>query len=66
MSPDRPITVSLPLGLFGNATLTSPEAPRVETPSSDFSHAGEKPKADACPFGIDGCCDDIYWDDDQI
>ena len=40
MTKTRPITVSLPLGLFGTATMSMPEQDSFETPSAAFAPQG--------------------------
>jgi hypothetical protein len=64
MMSSTPFTVSLPLGLFGNVTLTAPRAVRVEAARLPFFTDFEVEEGHAITFGIDGCCDDIYQDND--
>ena len=66
MTKTRPLTVSLPLGLFGSATMSVLEPNSIEHLSVPFPLDRELLDMPAIATGTDGLNDDIYWDDGSV
>ena len=65
MSPNRPLTMSLPIGLFSSATLTAPVEPPAKAEVEADAFPFERELLDMPTFipEMEGLDEDIYWDD---
>jgi hypothetical protein len=66
MTPNRPITMSLPLGLFSTATWSAPLPPFAELTPDSLPLDRELLDMPTIAFGTEGLNDDIYWDDGSL
>jgi hypothetical protein len=69
MCDERPITVSLPLGLFSSVTVNVPApTPPPPAPEAQATSPAKEPEAPETPgptLGTAGLDDDLYWEDES-
>ncbi|HEV3272256.1 MAG TPA: hypothetical protein VGZ93_08770 [Candidatus Methylacidiphilales bacterium] len=65
MSSKCPITLSLPIGLFGTVTMSVPQSSPAEIPLPSFPINRELLDMPAVGPGTDGLDDDLYWNDES-